>query len=32
MINPVLLEDGHTYEKDSIEKHLKTNNKSPITA
>jgi len=32
MKNPVLLEDGHTYEKDEIEKYLKINKKSPFTA
>ena len=31
MINPVLISDGHTYEKENIIRWLKTNNKSPLT-
>ena len=31
MINPVIGSDGHTYEKDAIEKWLSNNNSSPIT-
>lgn len=31
MINPVIGSDGHTYEKDAIEKWLSNNNRSPIT-
>ena len=31
MINPVLISDGHTYEKNNIIRWLKTNNKSPLT-
>ena len=31
MINPVIGSDGHTYEKDAIEKWLSINNSSPIT-
>jgi len=31
MINPVIGSDGHTYEKEAIEKWLSNNNSSPIT-
>ena len=31
MVDPVLISDGHTYEKENIIKWLKTNNKSPLT-
>lgn len=31
MSNPVLCQDGHIYERQAIEAHLKNNNKSPLT-
>ena len=31
MVDPVLINDGHTYEKENIIRWLKTNNKSPLT-
>lgn len=31
MIEPVMMSDGHTYDKENIEKWLQKNNKSPLT-
>ena len=30
-INPVMIDDGNTYEKDAIEEWLKSHNTSPLT-
>ena len=31
MVEPVIMSDGHSYDKDNIEKWLEKNNKSPLT-